>query len=78
MEHLDTIRHLESELADKRRATGQELRAIREGAGLSLREVAPKTKVTAATLSLIETGKIWNTKTVTRVAKVYAALEPAA
>jgi ribosome-binding protein aMBF1 (putative translation factor) len=74
MTNVDRVRYLEAELREAKLTTARALREAREAAGLSLRDVSPRVRLSAPTLSLVERGIVWNTKTVTRVAKVYATL----
>lgn len=74
---IERVEQLEKELADTRRAVARSLRFSRETAAVSLREVAPKVRLTAAALSMIERGQTWKTKTIRRVAAVYEKLNAA-
>lgn len=68
---IERVEALERELAETRRAVARSLRYTRETASLSLRDVAPKVRLTPAALSNIERGESWKTKTIRRVAKFY-------
>ena len=68
---IEAIRGLERELAEARGRIARAVREQRERAGLSLRQVAPKVRMSATNLSLIERGRVWETKTVARVLRFY-------
>lgn len=74
---IERVEALEKELADTRRSVARSLRVTRETSELSLRDVAPKVRLTAAALSMIERGQTWKTKTIRRVAQVYEKLSAA-
>lgn len=71
---VDGIAARESDLAVQKQQLSRALWLAREIAGLSLRDVAPRVRLTAAGLSYIERGKRWSTKTVRRVARFYDSL----
>lgn len=75
--HLERAVTLERELQAARKAVGECLRAQREAAGKSLRDVAPTARLTGAALSNIERGISWNTRTITRLVRTYAGLTAA-
>lgn len=55
------------------RSVGETLRAMREGAGLSIREVAERTSTTKATVSLFERGqRVISADLLARIARVIA------
>lgn len=68
---IDQIEAMECDLVSARRAVARTLRFKRETAGLSLRDVAPKLRISAAALSNIERGKSWRTRTIRRLASFY-------
>jgi ribosome-binding protein aMBF1 (putative translation factor) len=70
---IDQIEAMERDLVTARRAVARTLRFKRETVGLSLRDVAPKLRLSAAALSNIERGKSWRTRTIRRLAKFYDA-----
>jgi ribosome-binding protein aMBF1 (putative translation factor) len=74
---VDKVGALEAELADLQVAVGRRLRVTREDAELSLRDVAQKVRLSTATLSNIERGASWKTRTVRRVAVFYESLSAA-
>lgn len=76
--HLDDALRLEKELTAARKAVAKHLRARRRASGHSLRTLATRLKLSPPAVSHIETGKSWETRTVQRVVRVYAALEEAA
>ena len=65
---------LERELEEERRRIAFALRSKREGSGTSLRELAVKAGVSAPSLSNIERGEQWETKTIVRLARIYDRL----
>jgi ribosome-binding protein aMBF1 (putative translation factor) len=68
---VQRVAESESALATARKEVARSLRRRREDRGLSLRQVAPKVRLTAPTISQIERGEMWRTKTVLRLAKFY-------
>ena len=71
---VQQVAAFERVLREMQRGTGQTLRAARESAGLSLREVAQHVCLTYQGLLNIESGKSWRTPTVLRVAEFYSKL----
>ena len=68
---IEQIAAMERELENARRAVARTLRFKRETAGLSLRDVAPRLRLSAAALSNIERGQSWRTRTIRRLALFY-------
>ena len=71
MEAIETVRNLEAELETKRREAGRVLRSARRRLKLTMRDVAPKVKMSAATIHNVEKCKVWKTKTAQRLARFY-------
>lgn len=70
---IGRIAAMERELAGARKQAAKSLRATRQALGLSLRAIRPKARRSIASLSDLETGKVWDTKVAERLAKAYAA-----
>ena len=68
---LDAIEAMERGIVGARQSVARSLRTIRVDAGLSLRDVAPHVHCTAATLSNIERGTTFRSKTVRQIAIWY-------
>ena len=75
--HIERVEALEKEVSGLVPVIGQLLRIARESAGLSLRDVAPKVRLTAQGISDIERGKSWRTKTVRRYAQFLESVRAA-
>lgn len=71
------VAELEERLEVARQETAKTLRRLREDHELSLRDVAPKVKLTPTSLLKIERGESWRTKTVERLARYYESLSAA-
>jgi ribosome-binding protein aMBF1 (putative translation factor) len=69
--HIETVARLERRLAEARERAAEALREARERQGLSLRQVSPYVRLSAAGLSLLETGQTWETSTARRVLEFY-------
>lgn len=68
---IGEVRQLEAELGRKRKIVADTLAAERQQRSLSLRYVAKRVRLTAASLLHIERGDSWRTDTVARVVKFY-------
>lgn len=68
---IDRALVLEKELQTERKRVAAALRRRREELGLSLREVSPKVRLSAASLSYIERGEQWHAPTIRRLARFY-------
>lgn len=67
----DRAEALERELGAERKRVAAALRETREKLGLSLRDVAPRARLSGASLSYIERGEQWHTPTIKRLARLY-------
>lgn len=68
---IGDVERMERELADARQAVAARLRELREASGLSLREVAPRVRLSAAAVNMTERGQTWETETVKRLLLFY-------
>lgn len=68
---IAAVARLERRLGEARARAAAALRRTRERRGLSLREASPHVGLSAAGLSLLETGKTWETATAQRVLAFY-------
>lgn len=68
---IDRAVSLERELSAERQRIAAALRARRVELGLSITTVAPKAKLSIASLSYIERGEQWETGTIQRLVRFY-------
>jgi len=73
---IEDVERLERDLAAARRDIARQLREQRAASGLSLRDVAPKVRLSAGALSQTERGQTWETKTVRRILRFYRTVSP--
>jgi ribosome-binding protein aMBF1 (putative translation factor) len=71
---IERIEKMEADISREREVMARTLLEARTKAGLSLRDVAPVVKLTAAALNNIERGRAWRTVTVKRIARFYSKL----
>lgn len=74
---VSRVAELEEQLDVARKEAAKTIRRLREDRELSLRDVAPKVKLTPTSLLKIERGESWRTKTVERIARFYESLSAA-
>lgn len=74
---VSRVAELEQQLVVARKEAAKVIRREREDRELSLRDVAPKVKLTPMSLLKIERGETWRTETVKRIARYYESLSAA-
>jgi ribosome-binding protein aMBF1 (putative translation factor) len=66
---VENVARIERELDEARRAAGRALRETREAKGISLRAAAKGIRLSPGSLSELERGRSWMTRTAQRAAR---------